>query len=140
MYQSRLSYRPENYYRRRRKVDHFSEVQFSSPSWFALVAVIAVRIMMRVVVYITMMVVVVVMVAVVVVMMRLVVVLIIVVSFRHRTQSNSDTKRKKGYNGGFHSLFEYGCCGAPGCVRLSLFAKGFCRDSGLQCFNASQCD
>ncbi len=71
--------------------------------------VIAVRIMMRVVVYIAMVVVVVVMVAVVVVMMmRLVVLLIIVVSFRHRTQSSNYTQRKNGYNGGFHILSEYG--------------------------------
>ena len=64
-----------------------------SPLFFALVTVIAVRIMMRVVVIMMMVVVVTIIVAVMVavVMMRLVMLLIIVVSFRHRTKGADAT-------------------------------------------------
>jgi hypothetical protein len=91
----------------------------SSPSRSLLVTVIAVRIMMRavvamMVVLVAVMIIVVVMVAVVV--LRLVILIIILVSFRHRTESSSDTERKKGNKGGFHILSEYGCCETLGRV------------------------
>ena len=87
--------------------DHYDD---GSPC-FALVAVIAIRIVMRVVVIVMMIVVavmIIVVVMVTVVMKRLMMLLIIAVSFRHRTQSSSYIKRKKGLNGGFFIASHYG--------------------------------
>ena len=83
--------------------DHYDD---GSPC-FALVAVIAIRIVMRVVVIMMMIVVavmIIVVVMVAVVMMRLVMLLIILVSFRHRTKSSSYAERQKGNKGSFHIL------------------------------------